>query len=322
MLPDDYNTVTGPDAGQTGRATRGAARALMGKALLYQGDEAAALPYFSAVVESNVYTLGANYADLFTQDPSIEATVPEKIFWVEFTQSQNPGDNWGGDPNASWKQFSALAPTYSRGDFGDYAPNAFLYNEMRLEKTIDGKLDPRYHATILSYEPSEGYTTAYGQPWPYAPTDYWIKKYTLAATGGNPFTCGVNYHLLRFGDVLLMYAECLANTGNIAGAAEQVQRVRDRANLPDREAEFAALSLPEFMEQLAHERIMELAIEGVRYYDINRWGWLDDPAKLAQLKLNDAEFENYVPSRKYMPIPQAELDNNPNLVGNDVNANN
>jgi hypothetical protein len=273
-------------------------------------------------VESNVYNLGANYADLFTQDPSIEATVPEKIFWVEFTQSQNPGDNWGGDPNASWKQFSALAPTYSRGDFGDYAPNAFLYNEMRLERTIDDKLDPRYHATILSYEPSEGYTTAYGQPWPYDPADYWIKKYTLAATGGNPFTCGVNYHILRFADVLLMYAECLANTGDIAGAAEQVQRVRDRANLPDREAEFAALSLPQFMEQLAHERIMELAIEGVRYYDITRWGWLDDPAKLAQLKLNDPEFENYVPSRKYMPRPQAELDNNPNLVGNDVNANN
>jgi hypothetical protein len=294
----------------------------MGKALLYQGDAAAALPYFKAVVESNVYNLGANYADLFTQDPSIEATVPEKIFWVEFTQSQNPGDNWGGDPNASWKQFSALAPTYSRGDFGDYAPNAFLYNEMRLERTIDDKLDPRYHATILSYEPSEGYTTAYGQPWPYDPADYWIKKYTLAATGGNPFTCGVNYHILRFADVLLMYAECLANTGDIAGAAEQVQRVRDRANLPDREAEFAALSLPQFMEQLAHERIMELAIEGVRYYDIKRWGWLDDPAKLAQLKLNDPEFENYVPSRKYMPIPQAELDNNPNLVGNDVNANN
>lgn len=322
LLPDDYNTVTGPDAGQVGRATRGAARSLMGKALLYQGDEAAALPYFKAVVESNVYTLGANYADLFTQDPSIEATVPEKIFWVEFTQSQNPGDNWGGDPNASWKQFSALAPTYSRGDFGDYAPNQFLYTEMRQERTIDDKLDPRYHATILSYEPSEGYTTAYGQPWPYDPADYWIKKYTLAATGGNPFTCGVNYHILRFGDVLLMYAECLANTGDIAGAAAQVQRVRDRANLPDREAEFAALSLPQFMEQLAHERIMELAVEGVRYYDIKRWGWLDDPAKLAQLELNDAEFENYVPSRKYMPIPQAELDNNPNLVGNDVNANN
>jgi starch-binding outer membrane protein, SusD/RagB family len=322
MLPADYNDVSGPDNGQVGRVTLGAANSLMGKALLYQGDYAGALPFFQAVVDSKEYSLGENYADLFTQDANVEFAVPEKIFWVEFTQSQNPGDNWGGDPNASWKQFSALAPTYSRADFGDYGPNPFLYNEMRAERRIDGKLDERYHATILSYEPTEGYTTAYGQPWPYAPNEYWIKKYTLAATGGNPFTSGVNYHIIRYADVLLMYAECLANTGNIPAAATQVQLVRDRANLPDREAEFAAYSLDQFMNQLAHERIMELAIEGSRFYDIKRWGWLDDPAKLAQLKINDPEFENYNPSRKYMPIPQSELDLNVNLVGNDVNNNN
>lgn len=322
LLPDDYNDVTGPDNGQEFRATRGAARSLMGRLFLYEGDYDAALPYLKAVVESNVYDLAPNYADLFSQDPAVEAANPGRIFWIEFTQSQNPTDNWGaGDPDASWKQFSALAPTYSRGDFGDYAPNQFLYDEMRQEKTIDDKLDPRYHATILSYEPSEGYTTAYGNPWPYADTDFWIKKYTLAATGGNPFTCGINYHIIRFADVLLMYAECLANTGDIPEAAAQVQRVRDRANLPDREAEFAAYSLDEFMTQLAHERVMELAIEGLRWYDIKRWGWLDDPAKLAELKLHDAEFDNYVPTRKYLPIPQSELDLDPNLVGNEVNNN-
>jgi len=76
------------------------------------------------------------------------------------------------------------------------------------------------------------------------------------------------------------------------------------------------------MEQLAHERIMELAVEGSRWYDIKRWGWLDDPAKLAELKANDEEFENFVPNRKYLAIPQAELDLNVNLVGNAVNLNN
>jgi len=291
----------------------------MGKVLLYEGKYSEALPYFKAVVDSKVYDLAPNYADLFTQDPFVEQANPGKIFWAEFTQSQNPGDNWGGDPNASWKQFSALAPTYSKADFGDYGPTAFLYNEMRKELTVDDKLDPRYHATILSYEPDEGDSTAYGQPWPYGPNEYFIKKYTLAATGGNPFTCGINYHIIRFADVLLMYAECLANTGDIPGAAEQVQRVRDRANLPDREAEFAAYNLDEFMDQLAHERVMELAVENLRWYDILRWGWLDDPAKLAELRANDPEIENYVPARKYMPIPQNELDLNPNMVGNSVN---
>jgi starch-binding outer membrane protein, SusD/RagB family len=323
LLPDSYATISGPDVGDVGRATKGAARSLMGKVLLYQGDHAGALTHFQAVVQSGVYALSPNYASLFSQDPIIEEqNNAGKIFWAEFTTSTNPGDNWGGDPNATWKQFSALAPTYSRGDFGDYAPNAFLYNEMREERTIDNRLDPRYHATILSFEPTEGYTTAYGNPWPYAPGDYWIKKYTLAATGGNPFTCGIDYHIIRYADVVLMYAECLANTGNIPAAAAQVQNVRDQANLPDRETEFAALSLNAFMEQLAHERIMELAVEGHRFYDVKRWGWLDNPAKLAELRANDAEFNNYVPNRKYLPIPQAELDLNVNLVGNSVNTNN
>jgi hypothetical protein len=327
MLPDDYNAVTGPDQGQVGRATRGAARSLMGKTLLYEGNHTAALPFFQAVVQSNIYDLGTNYADLFSQDPNIEAAVPERIFWVEFNQSTNPDVNWGHlDPSASWRQFSALAPTYSVANFADYAPTTFLYNEMREEKTIANTLDPRYHATLLSYEPTEGYTTAYGLPWATGTngrptTSFWIKKYTLAGTGGDPFASGINYHLIRFADVLLMYAECLANTGSIPAAAAQVQRVRDRANLPDREAEFAAYTVPQFMEQLAHERIMELAVESLRYYDVRRWGWLDNPAKVAELTANDPEFVNFVVARKYMPIPQRELDLNPNLVGNDYNNN-
>ena len=116
-----------------------------------------------------------------------------------------------------------------------------------------------------------------------------------------------------------MYAECLANTGNIPLAASQVQRVRDRVNLPDREAEFAGYNLSQFMEQLDHERITELSIEGLRWYDIKRWGYLDDPAKLSEIQGNDSDFATYSSNRKFQPIPQNELDRNPNLIGNSAN---
>lgn len=99
-----------------------------------------------------------------------------------------------------------------------------------------------------------------------------------------------------------MYAECLANTGDIPSAATHVQRVRDRANLPDREAEFAGYNLNQFMEQLVHERVTELAIEGLRWYDIKRWGWLDDPAKLNELEANDPDFSTYASNRNYQPF--------------------
>lgn len=318
-LPVSYDNVSGPDAGQAARATLGAANSLMGKVKLYQGDYAGALPYFQTVVNSGTYDLAANYGDLFSQDPAIEAANPGRIFWVEFTQSQNVDFNWGGDPTVNWRQFSALAPTYSGADFYDFFPTSFLVNSLRAERTVNDEIDPRYPATILSFLPEEGLTQSYGAPFFLDQSQNYIAKYTLANTGGDPFTCGINYHVIRFADVLLMYAECLANTGNIPAAAEHVQRVRDRANLPDRQAEFAGYSLDQFMDQLAHERVTELAIEGIRYYDIKRWGWLDDPSRLNELQSNDPEFESFAPNRKYQPFPQTELDRNQNLVGNAAN---
>ncbi|MCB0836534.1 MAG: RagB/SusD family nutrient uptake outer membrane protein [Bacteroidetes bacterium] len=322
MLPVNYNNVDGPDKGQAGRATKGAAQSLLGTVYLYEGDYDNALPLFQAVINSNEYSLAANYFDLFTQDPSIEASNPGRIFWADFTTSTASEFNWGGDPNVNWRQFLALTPTYSVGDFFDFYPTSFLYNEMREEKTIDDHFDPRYHAAILSYEPNDGYTTAYGVPWAdrgFADTDYFIKKYTNAVNGSDAFSSGFNYHIIRYADVLLMYAECLANTGSIAQAASYVQQVRDRANLPDREAEFAGYSREQFMDQLEHERIMELAIEGKRWYDIKRWGYLENTTKLDELKSHDFEFNTYSTGKDFIPIPQTELDRNSNLVGNSAN---
>lgn len=318
-LPVSYDNVSGPDSGQPARATVGAANALMGKVKLYQGQYPEALPYFQAVVNSQVYDLAPNYSDLFSQDPALENANPGRIFWAEFTQSQNVDFNWGGDPTVNWRQFSAIAPTYSGADFYDFFPTQFLYDEMRLERTVSNELDPRFASTILSYEPAEGLTESYGAPYFLDQNEFYVAKYTLANTGGDPFTCGINYHIIRFADVLLMYAECLANTGDIPLAAEQVQRVRDRANLPDREAEFAGYNLTQFMEQLAHERVTELAVEGLRWYDVKRWGWLDDTSRLNQLQANDPEFDSYASNRKYQPFPQSELDRNANLVGNEAN---
>ncbi|WP_439129042.1 RagB/SusD family nutrient uptake outer membrane protein [Polaribacter sp.] len=318
-LPASYSSISGPDAGQPARATLGAANSLMGKLKLYQNDYAGAIPYFEAVVNSQMYDLAPNYGDLFSQDPALENANPGRIFWAEFTQSANVDFNWGGDPTVNWRQFSAVAPTYSGADFYDFTPTQFLVDELKQERTINNEIDPRYPATILSFLPAEGLTQSYGAPYFLDQNQNYLAKYTLANEGGDPFTCGINYHIIRFADVLLMYAECLANTNNIASAATQVQRVRDRANLPDREAEFAALNLTQFMDQLAHERVTELAIEGLRWYDIKRWGWLDDATKLNELKAHDIDFDSYTPGRQFQPFPQSELDRNPNLVGNTAN---
>ena len=95
---------------------------------------------------------------------------------------------------------------------------------------------------------------------------------------------------------------------------QYVNRVRRRAGLADLPG---GLDQAQFQQQIEHERITELTGESVRWNDLARWGYFDDANKIALLKARDPEFNNFVVGRnKYMPIPQREIDINPNLVQN------
>jgi hypothetical protein len=93
--------------------------------------------------------------------------------------------------------------------------------------------------------------------------------------------------------------------------------VRQRAGLQKLSVVQPGMSKAQFLQQLMHERITELTGESVRWNDLARWGYFDDAAKLAELKARDSEFNNFILGRnKYMPIPQSEIDINPNLKQN------
>jgi hypothetical protein len=127
---------------------------------------------------------------------------------------------------------------------------------------------------------------------------------------------GINERLMRYADILLMYAECQNELNNVAECAKYVQMVRDRVGLPDRKAEFSAYTQAQMRDQLGHERLLEFCLEGHRFDDIHRWGWLQDATKLAWLKQRDPEFNSYQPGRELYPIPQTEIDNNPGFKQN------
>jgi starch-binding outer membrane protein, SusD/RagB family len=328
-LPKTYDGVSGLDAGQKGRATKGAAAGLLGKSYLYRKEYAKAALQFEKFLGSGplngVYSLMPDYRDNFRD---VNENNAESLFEVQFTAGGGTDMNWCCDPVASWKQVQTISITYAQegAGFSDYLPTRWIYNEYKLEPTVNGKSDPRLLTTIASYEPADNSTMAYGRPWFNPQTAIYPRKYTNDGVGnGKPdeFTpfgeSGINYRVLRYADILLMYAETLNELNRTAEAYPFIQQVRTRANLPNLATVRPGMSQAQMRDQLAHERALEFAIEGQRINDLIRWGWFSDPTKLALLKTHDVDFNTYQPGNEYLPIPQQELDANKNLLPNTAN---
>ncbi|RZJ70589.1 RagB/SusD family nutrient uptake outer membrane protein [Flavobacterium sp.] len=325
LLPDSYDNVSGLDAGQKGRATKGSAWAYLGKAHLFTQDFASAKTAFEQVINSGTYSLVADYRDNFTTNNENNS---ESLFEVQFSRDAGGVDlGWGGIPASGWGKTSARAITYAPRSFGwtDVQPTFALFNEFQQEATVGGGVDPRLDATMFYNKP--GGMQLYGQDFatryansPSDLNDLFCRKYQNS-DGNFPdefdWRSGINERLLRYADVLLMYAECLNELGQTSAAYPYIQMVRSRVNLPDLAVAHPNLSQQQMRDQIAHERFLEFPLEGHRFDDIRRWGWLQDVNKLNWLKQRDPEFNTYVPGHEFFPIPQLEIDNNPGTQQND-----
>ena len=317
LLPVSYDGVTGLDAGQKGRATKGAALAYLAKAQLFTKDYAGAKTSFEAVMGLGVYSLVSNYKDNFT---TANENNSESIFEVQFSrEAGGVALGWGGAPGSNWGKTSARAITYAPRNFGwtDMQPTWTLFNEFQQETTASGAVDPRLDVTIIYNKPGMMlYGRTFQAAYAASPADlndiFW-RKYQNA-DGDFPdeydWRSGINERLYRYADVLLMYAECLNELGQTAQAYSYIQQVRSRVQLPDLATVKPNMNQAQMREQIGHERFLEFASEGHRFDDIRRWGWLEDATKLAWLKTRDAEYNTYSPGREYFPIPQWEIDNN------------
>jgi tetratricopeptide (TPR) repeat protein len=323
LLPVTYANVTGPDQGQAGRATKGAAMAFLGKTYLFKKMYSQAAAQFLNVINLGVYSLVPNYHDNFTEQ---DENNQESIFEVQF--SRNVGgtaDGWGpGDPDPTWGKYEARAVTFGPRSFAfcDVQPTKTLYNEFLQEKAADSSIDPRLYATMFYNTPTmtvygQSFETTYGKN----DSEIFCRKYENDGFYPNEFTpaafqSGINYRMMRYADVLLYYAECLNELGQTAQAYPYIQQVRARAGLANLAVTKPGMTQQQMRDQLAHERFLEFGLEGRRFEDIIRWGWLQDQTKLAWLQARDPEFLTYFPGREYMPIPLVELQANPGELQN------
>ena len=112
---------------------------------------------------------------------------------------------------------------------------------------------------------------------------------------------GVNVVLMRYADVLLMYAEALNETGGTPEAITYINRIR--ATHGDMPA-ITVTSKEDVKTQIIHERTMELTLESVRFFDLRRWGMLDD----AMQAVGRTGFS--AAQHSYLPVPLSEIQAN------------
>ncbi len=113
-----------------------------------------------------------------------------------------------------------------------------------------------------------------------------------------------------------MYAEVLNELGNTAQAYQYVDEVRARANMLPLATAYPAIGVDQdlFLERLKVERVLELCGESTRWMDLKRWGDLNTQARVDAIALRDPDFNNFVVGKSHrLPIPQVDVENNPNL---------
>ena len=195
-----------------------------------------------------------------------------------------------------------------------------MIDEFLKEQTVGGERDPRLAASFLfDYTDEDGpaETMIYGQTFleRYGADNQrvWFRKFQNDHWKDfEGYNSPNNWRYIRYADVLLMYAEALNETGSTADAYPYVDRVRERAGLAALSVAKPGLTQDQFLEQLKHERLLELSGEGHRWNDLARWGDLGP-----DLADRDPAFNSFdLGKDELLPVPQQEIDINPLLDQN------
>ncbi len=309
------------DDANVGRPTKGSAMGYLARTYMQQRKWTKAkttLDYFMTGEGKGMYNLVADYKNNFRDNAENNS---ESVFEIQFSDG-NIGGPDNDDPNQSMGNNRAqfFAP---RGiGWSDGQARYWIVDEFKKEKTKDNKLDPRLEWTVFYKDITTDFgDKIYGRNWEWGDREAWFRKYQRDYyRTTEDYYCQVNNRILRFADLLLLYAEVQNELGQTADAYKYVDSVRSRVNLNK-----LAVAHPEigndhdkFKERLKMERALELYGESVRWADLKRWGDLDTQAGVSKVAERDPDFNNFVVGKHIrLPLPQIEVDNNKNLKQND-----
>ena len=355
LLPVDYTKMPGSEYG---RATKGAALALKARAALYVASPlfnsnndknkwvAAAEAAYELIGQSSAlgYQLDGSFSNLFgaTNTASSEVILVRPTGTNTSFESANfPMGVTGGKTTTCPTENLASAFEMATGE-------EFDWNNEEMSKNPYANRDPRFYLTLVhngmlwpasnAVEINEG--GANGLPLTNATsTGYYLRKYVDKSisfeAGSSSAATHHNWVLFRYAEVLLNYAEAMVNAygdinkttdkcGMTALAAVNAVRGRTGVNMP---AISGTLLPEEFLKRVKHERRVELAFEGHRFWDLRRWKELDESKDIFGVKITKSNdvitYKKFtLESRKisdklyFYPIANTELFKNSNLKQN------
>lgn len=279
-------------SGDAGRATKGAARALLAKVYLFQGDFPNAEKYALEVINSNQYDLEEDFADANSVEGENGVESIFEVGALQITSTEGGGNQYAntqgvrGVPNKGWGFNRPSIDLREAFEPGDVRQDATI---IELGEVIDG-IEILGDADTPN-EFNNGYAIeieSYNQK-------VWVPGENTTSNFGH------NRRLIRYADVLLMAAEALNENNKPGDALVYLNEVRERARGEDETA------LPDITETnkealrsiILNERRVELAMEGHRFWDLVRTGLAAEV--LGPLGFVEGKHE-------LLPIPQNQID--------------
>jgi len=332
LLPPSYA------ASDIGRITKGAALALKARADLFAGR-------FQLSADAAQQVMGLGY-DIYSSYKSLFSYAAENNVEV-ILDKQYIKDNYSNNvfnligPKSQLFSESNFVPTKALVDAyqmrngknitdatSGFDPfNPYDNRDPRLKYSIYVDGDTLPSGMIFRPAPDSGTPDAFGTTFLVSTTGFNLKKYINIEDYPNTTNSGINIILLRYAEVLLTYAEAKIELNQIDQSVyDAINKVRQRpdVNMPPIQS---GLSQSELRDIVRHERLVELAFEGLRLFDIRRWKIAENVmpgpvygityVKNGQVTTVEVVAFNRVfnKSRHYLwPIPQKETDLNPNLL--------
>lgn len=302
-LPMQYNGA------EVGHVTKAMAYMLYAELAMYQKDESRlpkALDYMKEIIGSGLYGLNPDYASIF---PYEGEWTDESIFEINYkgigsirNESYRDAErNAGGSFLATM-----ISPNGYNSDGYDSGRGFCPLMTSTYEMFSEG--DTRRDATCMRA------TADYNRL--YQDTGLFLEKYIARSeehgtTGSSDCAYGRNYRIYRYAETLLNAAELVVCGYGTGDAAAWLNAVHHRAGLED--------SIEPTMANIKQERRLEFVGEGKRYWDLVRWG----DAEAVLVPCGDAGFTSdrskgrhgrWTPAKKYLPIPQSEIDASQNTL--------